>query len=128
MFDTMAGFAVAADAVTSDEGDVPDGWIRMPKANRVASMFRWMYGVSFCSSWGPTRSFWTIAGTIAPATMDVSANSPMPTIGSAHPRTLMFTRNNSAHAIAMNTSRRSAGSSAWLSVYEATVTTPRGET
>ena len=87
-----------------------------------------MNGVSFWSSCGATRNFWTIAGTTAPATIEASARSPIPMMGRAHPRTRMFTKNSSAQATAMNTSRYSADFWTCTSVYEAPVTTPREDT
>jgi hypothetical protein len=79
-------------------------------------MLRWMYGRSRCSSCGATDSRWTPAGISAPAMIDTSASRPTPITGRAHPLNRMLTRNRTAHTIAINISRFSAGSCAWMSV------------
>ncbi len=86
-----------------------------------------MNGRSRWSSCGATRNRCTNAGNAAPAMIETSASSPTAITGSAHPRSRMFTRNRTAHAIAMNARIRSAGSWAFTSVYEAPTTTPRVE-
>jgi hypothetical protein len=59
--------------------------------------------------------------------IETSASKPTAITGRAHPRSRMFTRNSTAHTIAITTRIRSAGSCAFTSVYDAPATTPRSE-
>ncbi len=117
MFEIVSSFARTASLVTASPIGRELLWIPSSEnARRVASMLSTMNGSSRWNSCGVTRNRWTNAGYAAPAMIETSASRPTAMTGSAHPRSRMLTRNRIAHAIAITTRIRSAGSCAFTSV------------
>ena len=115
--------------VMSVVGVCVTGWIRFrPNANRVALMLRLMYGCSFWNCCGATWNRSTAAGTSPPTTIETTPSSPIAMTGSAQPAEADVHQEQDRAREAMKTSSFSAGSCAWMSVYEAPVTTPRADT
>jgi hypothetical protein len=85
-------------------------------ALRVASMLRWMYGSSRCSSWGVTWRRCTNAGTSPPINTEDNTSSSVPATGRVKSRERKFRKNSTAHTGATTMSSRSAGSWACTSV------------
>src|ERR1035438_5419124 len=70
-----------------------------PKAARVASMLRWIYGASSESWLGLTLRACKIVGYSTPITIATKSHSPTATAGNDHPRMRTFASRISAAAI-----------------------------
>ena len=101
--------------------------LSMPYASLVASMLRWMYGVSRCTSLGLTRNCCVYAGYTPPMRMAEITRSASAPAGSRMLRTTMLAKNSSAQVTAIPTRIVLAGRTELTSVYDAPCTTPRSE-
>ncbi len=99
----------------------------MPSAFFVASMLRWMYGISRVLTFGCTTKRWITAGYTLPATSATTTHRPTAMAGRRQPRWRMFQSSNAVTASDTRIIRFRAGNCAFTSVYSAPRTTPRSD-